>query len=608
MMEALMLARTHPWKRLSKALEEPGRWEPVFFLVSILAVFLFVGYFQVRLTEPAALTLDHVFSLSGAKSLIRGHGGRFEPQLGFPEPRDLLYFPSFEPIDRIAFWIGARLTDNPFALVQIVYALGLPVMACAYYWTLRRLEISAWLAVVGTLGAIVTPYLQERIYWQDALALSFSVPVGFGLALQIARQASTATLRSFFMNPMVFGAMLLVGTSGLYYAFYSVLIAVLVGVAYSAGERRLFPLLAALVVAEVVLVVLLVGGYGLDLPAVLKAKGGTPQPQRYAFEQLAYGLDLTAAADRFTFMPKVVTGISDVKRFGLYLSGDLGAWPALPLTLAVMATPLVMIAGQARLRTLEGPAASKLRLAVLCATLVVFMVWFGARGGLGYIFNLVAMPQIRADSRVLPVFTFGAVVMLCLLAETARDSDRRWIRYGGPLAVALVLLVSAASSFGAAAKVQSANLADRKTQALRASVQQMLVAKDKAGLQTVLQLPVITWPEAVPDKMGYMAYEQQLPFIFDRRDSATRWSYGANEKQPGFKRLQALTAKLDGLPERARGMGFDSILVDKRAYEPTVLAKVEAAVAPQAGSPCRLYEDQTYALYALACVAGASSR
>jgi hypothetical protein len=583
----------------------PARWEPVFFAACVFALLLFVGYFQVRLTEPASLTQDHLFLVTSAKSLIKGYGLRFDPQLGYPEPRDWLYFPSFDETYKAVAWIAARLTTSPFVLVHMIYIAGLAAMACASYWTLRRLEISAWLAVVGSLAAAVTPYLEERFYFHDALALSFSVPLGFGLALQIGRDAPTATLRSFFRDPLVLVSVLAVGASGLYYAFYSVLLAVFVGLVAGIGERRSFPLLAALFIAEMVLVLLVLSGYGLDFATVLKPKGGAPQPHRYAFEQLYYGLNLAGAADRFTFMHKVAVGVADTQRLTPIQEGDRGAWPALPLTLAILAAPLIGAAGQARLRTLQGPAAPKLRLMVLCAAAVVFLLLFGARGGLGYVFNLVATPQIRSDARVMPFLTFGAVVILCLLAEMARDSARRWVRWAGPLAIAAVLLGGAMGSAGVAARMQSTTLADPKVQALKASVQGLLAAKDRASLKTVLQLPVMSWPEAFLPRPGYSPYEQQLPYIFDRLGSATRWSYGANENQPGFQRLKAETARLDGLGERARRMGFDSILLEKRAYDLKALAEVQAAVAAQAGLPCRLYEDQNYALYSLRCGAGA---
>jgi hypothetical protein len=437
------------------------------------------------------------------------------------------------------------------------------------------------------------------------LALSFTVPLGFGLALQIGRDAGTATLRSIFLNPLVLLSVLVIGISGLYYAFYAVLIAVFVGAAASIGERRYVPLLAALLIAEMVLVLLVLSGYGLDFAAVLKAKGGVPQPQRYAFEQLLYGVNLAGAADRFTFLHKVTVGVADTQRLSPVFVGDQGAWPALPLTLTILATPLIAAAGQARLRTLQGPSAAKLRLAVLCAAAVVFLLLFGARGGVGYLFNLLAAPQIRSDARVMPFLTFGVVLILCLFAEMARDSARRWIRWAGPLAIAAVLLGGAIGSSGVAARLQSVTLTDPKVQAVKVGVQGMLAAKDRAKLQTVLELPVVSWPESFLPIAGYLPYEQQLPYIFDRTDSATRWSYGANENQPGFKRLKAETASLDGVGDRARRMGFDSILVEKRAYDPKALAGVLAALSAQAGPPCRLYEDQIYALYSLGCGAGA---
>jgi hypothetical protein len=358
-------------------------------------------------------------------------------------------------------------------------------------------------------------------------------------------------------------------------------------------------------------VLLVLSGWGLDFPALLAPKGagsGASQPQRYAFEQIAFGLNLAGAADRFAFLPKVAVGIADTQRLTPIYAGDRGAWPALPLTLTILAAPLIAAAGQARLRTLQGPAAPKLRLVALCALVVTFLVLFGARGGLGYLFNLIATPQIRSDARVMPFLVFGAVVILCLFAEMARDSHRRWIRYGVPIAVGLTLLAGVAASMGVAPRHQSATLADPKVGALRTSLQGMLSAKDRAGLRTVLQLPVFPWPEAFWPKAGYSPYDEQLPYIFDRPQSTTRWSYGASDRQAGFQRLKAATARTDGLADRARGMGFDSVLLEKRAYDAKPLAEMQAAVEGQMGAACRLYDDPNYTLYALSCTAGAPAK
>jgi hypothetical protein len=181
------------------------------------------------------------------------------------------------------------------------------------------------------------------------------------------------------------------------------------------------------------------------------------------------------------------------------------------------------------------------------------------------------------------------------------------VRWAGPAAMACLLLASAAGSFGLASRLQSATLSDPRTRALRAGLQGMLAAKDRAGLKTVLQMPVLPWPEVLWLKAGYSPYEMQLPYVFDRLDSPTRWSYGADEQQAGFKRLQAATASLDGVVDRARRMGFDSVLVEKRAYDPKPLAAVEAALAAQAGGTCRLFDDGAYTLYSLRCGAGAPS-
>jgi hypothetical protein len=559
------------------------------------------GYFRIDLARPGFLGGDHLYFLTYVKSFINGHGFRFDSQLGFPSERDNLYFPNADLTYRLCMWLAAHFTANPFRAMHAVYIVAILAMDGFTYWTLRRLKITSGMAALGALAAILTPFLARRAFDHDALAMSFSVPLALGLALSIGLWPAEVSLKRFLRDPYTLTAVIIVGASGLYYAFYAMMLAALVGVAAAIGQRRWFPALAAAGVIVPILVVVIFSGFGLDLPMVLS--GHASPPQRGAYEQLFYGLNLPSLAYDFNFLPKVAAAVVESQREmpAAFVAEGVGEWPRLPLGLVLMASPLlVAIAHYWRRGRDEGRNEASVypSLISVCAALIVFMMLFGARGGLGYIFNLLVSPQIRADARLLPFLTTAAVVVTCAIGDWALTS-RHWpVRYGGPLIAGLALLLSTHGTVNALAVKQRTDLADPGKQQLIQSTQAMLKAKDGAQLKAVLQLPLASWPE-VPPIHGFEPYLHQLPYLYDRRGSPTRWSYGSNERQPGVALTNFWLSETSSVLVRARQLGFDGVLIVKSAYEPAELANLQTRIGGAVAPVCRLYDDGYEVLYAI---------
>ena len=580
-----------------KAFEWPRlRTDFGIFAVGAVICLGLTGYFQMQTGLPASLDGDHLFLLTTAKSYINGHGFRFDSHLGFPDERDYLYFPSFDLSFRSVLWLAAHLTQNPFRAAHMLYVFGLVAMFGFAYWTLRRLGVRAWLAVIGSLASIMTHFLAIRAYIHDTLALSISVPLGLGLALSIGLGPRDRGLKRLFADPYVLVAVLIIGTSGLYYAFYSVILTLFAAVGAGAAQRRLSPLIMAMAVSIPIFLLLVFSGFGFDLGAGLSLQAA--QPHRMPYEQLLNGLDLPASALPFRFLPKVADAVAQSQAAvpAAFANEGIGEWPALALTLVLLTTPLILAGCQLLTKDSAQREDPRLRLIGFCSALVVFAMLFAARGGIGYLFNLLVSPVIRADARIMPFLTLAAIILVCAGAELASSSSRVWMRWGGPAAAAVVLLVSAKSEFGILHRIQVKGLAVPSTQAARTSFPAMLLAKDQAGLKTVLQLPVVSWAEA-PLQREFQPYAHQIAYIYDRPGSPTRWSYGSNERQPWFYFVQFEASDLPHLDQRARMLGFDSALVAKSAYDPRDLIKLQAAILK--GGACRLYEDPSLALYAL---------
>jgi hypothetical protein len=556
------------------------------------------GYFRINTAQPGFLGGDHLFFTTIIKSYMNGHGLRFDSQIGFPSERDYLYFPSFDLTYKLGFWLASRVTSNPFRAMHAVYIAGILAMDGFSYWMLRRLKISAGMAFLGALAAVLTPFMVRRAFDHDAIALYFSVPLGLGLALSIGLSSAEVSLKRFMRDPFTVTAILVVGASGLYYAFYAAMLAALVGVAAAIGQRRWFPAFAALSVIVPTLVVVAFSGFGLDLAAMLQ--GHIVAPQRGAYEELFYGLNLPSLAFDFNFLPKVAAAVAQSQQEmpAAFVAEGVGEWPRLPLGLVLMAAPLLVAIGHFWRRGRDESSISHPSLINLCAALIVFMMLFGARGGLGYIFNLLVSPQIRSDARLMPFLTTAAVVIVCAMGDWAWTSRNWLVRYAGLAIAGLALLQSTHSSVNALAVKQRTDLADSGKQQLIQSTQAMLKAKDSAQLKTILQLPLASWPE-VPPIHGFEPYLHALPYIYDRRGSPTRWSYGSNDRQPGVALTNFWLSEPSSMLVRARQFGFDGILIVKSAYEPAELETLRTQIGGAVAPACRLYDDGVEVLYAI---------
>ena len=573
-------------------------------LIDLLAVFIggvicagLAGYFWIDTTAPAGLGGDHTVILTMAKSYINGHGFRFDSQLGFPGARDWLYFPSFELSQRVTLWLAGHLTHSPFRAVHGLYMAGLAAMFGFAYWVLRRLGARIWIAAAGALASVLTPFLAERGYGHDFLALSFSVPLGLGLALDLGTNRWGSSLKAFLRDPFTLTAVVVVGASGLYYSFYTLMFLAFVATAVSVSQRKALPIWAALCVIAPMVILLVFSGYGFDLPLIMSGKFS--MVRRLPYEQILYGLDLPSAAFPFGVWRKVAAGVdASIAAFpDAFAREGHGEWPALPLTLIMLGAPLIAAICLQTAGRGDEPVGARLKLIGLCAVCIVFGLLFGARGGLGFIFNLLVTPEIRADARLMPFLTFAAVIILCVAAEMSAALPARWMRIGGPAVAALLLAVCVWPQLGVLAKKQQAALAAPMTQALRSAVPVMLKAKDKANLLAVLELPLAPWPES-PDIHDLDPYQHQVPYLLDAPGSATRWSYGITNTQPWFALVSMVTNQPVGIAPRARGLGFDGVLIEKRGYNAEDLPVLQAELGG-AGGRCRLYEDAMMALYAL---------
>jgi hypothetical protein len=198
----------------------------------------------------------------------------------------------------------------------------------------------------------------------------------------------------------------------------------------------------------------------------------------------------------------------------------------------------------------------------------------------------------------MPLLMFLAIFII-LAASDILLQEPGWARRA---CVALVVGALLLSGFASACQLiwrLKWVSADPTAQALIASFAQVEAAKDRAGLSAILQLPIISWPEA-PFRNGFDPYTHHFGYIFDKRGSKTNWSYGSSDLQPGFFEMRAtLRSENDpaGLAFRALKYGFDGLLIEKKPFTPTQLVNLLGGIASRLPQQCKLFEDDARVLY-----------
>jgi phosphoglycerol transferase len=568
-------------------------------VIGALLCLVLTGWAALDFREPISFHGDHLLTLGNARSYVDGNGFRSNDHLGFPGRRDYLFHAGFYFSQKSIMWLAARFTGNPATVVHAFYGLGIVLVFLACYWSLRHLSIGRGLAWFGSLVFVVTPYFAVRSGMHDMLSVYYSVPLGAVLAIRLGMTHAAGPLSALrqrrLADPLSWALVLAVGTSGLYYAFFTTMFVAFVGLVMCWPARSAVPALRAALLCAGVVGVLLVTGPGAGLLEILS--GDVPLTRRFAMEQELYGLVPLDAVNVLPHVPPAPAGWP-IGVDAASSEGTWGEWPGLVLTLTIFLSPFIALwAFRTRWTT---ATASRRPLLILCAACLALGVLFATRGGLGLLFNEFVTPAIRAQNRITPFLTFFALVIVLVCMERAMASVRQWAGLAVAALIAAGLVVSAWPSVGFLHAKQRAFLGDSREQADRASLRAMLDRVRALDLRTVLQLPVAPWPE-VPPIGEFVPYRFELAHILDDRRSPVRWSYGMSPRQPEFQRLVSVVDahREGGLADAAIALGFDAAVIEKAALSPAELASWMAALGGDPSLACPVFDDDRRVLYRL---------
>lgn len=554
-------------------------------VVSVALALILAGFPWLRFDRFLSLEGDHFFLQVLAKQFAEGSSWNANPLLGFPDAMRLAFFPSFDLGHRVLLSLVTSTVSDYVRAINIWYLVSVGMVAATTFTTLYLLNIQAWPACLGAVVFAVSPYAALRSGGHDYLALYWSVPLLAALPFYLFDLRRKAW---WFLIGSLAGA-----TGGLYYGFFGMFFFAIAGACLSIARLQVRYAVVAILVALLTLLLLVATGYGLETLAVLR--GDYPQVGRVASEQIHYGLPIAAALKEFSFAPFFADRFQEYAQITqgtarLIPPSEQAGFPGPFLTAIILLAPAVTILGSVGMPRPKFLLEKEFASLQLCSALILAGLLFALQGGYGYLFNLLIASMIRAQVRIVPFLTFFALFSVLIVVGALLRSPNLGARACAVLLCVLTLLGTSPALFFVS-KRQAAFLADAQVQANVASVDEVVARLRKAPVRAVLQLPILQWPEVAPQNR-FEAYEHQLLYLRDQMQPSIMWSYGAHWLQPSFRyvrTLLALARESGHIGEAAAGLGFDGIVIEKRAFRGDEFAAIMMDWSKT--EACRLYED-----------------
>ena len=448
------------------------------------------------------------------------------------------------------------LGGGPFGTMNAFFLLSFAVVALAAFAVLRRLRLSRPAALVCAVLFSLLPYHFYRGEAHLFLSAYYAVPFG---ALLILRVLAGHTLVGPRRTAATLAVCVLVGTGGIYYAGFTVMLLVAATAVAALGRRGVEALRQGLVPAAAIALVV----FCQLLPSFVHrlTHGGTSIAERQPVESELFSLKLADLV--FPLESHRLDFLADFTRryrFETPLTSESGATLGLLATVGfafLLAAALAATLGAVRLR----PRRPLVRAASV-ATLLGLAI--ATTGGLATVFAYLVTPQLRVWSRLSVVLAFFALFALGVGIDRLRALLRARGRPPALAGVVLALLLGV----GLVEQTSDAFVPDYRGTRVEFESDRGFVRAIERRLPrgaAVYQLPHLQFPEAselVP--RGMVIYDPLAGYLHSRD---LRWTSGAIKGSPADWARELSRRPFQRALPGLVAAGLAGIEVDRFGYE-----------------------------------------
>lgn len=534
---------------------------------SLLAATFSLQLWNAHLHVPLVYESDGIISLATVKWAISGGGWLYtNHQVGAPFGLELFDYPlTTDNLNFVAMWLIGRVTSDPARVMNIFFLLTFPAEAIAGYAVLRWMNVSVASSVVAAILFADSPYHLLRGEAHLLLSEYISIPLATYMIISIldGRRILTGSLRPFvwrsllsWRNVFILVLCLVIGSCGVYYAVFAIVILIAAGLASAVRLRSWSPVAQATVIIVAIGAIVFIN----DLPtAIYRSEHGTNQAaaKRLPQESEMYALKLAemalpvpghriGALARIRYKYDTTNPVpSEDGQQSLGIVGVIGlAWMFL--------IGIGAIVGVGR----DGPSRMRQR-QLAFAGIVAFVV--GTLGGISALIGYLITTQIRGWDRIsifLEFFALATVAIgLDLIARRWLRGRRLWALAG--LAGVLIIGVLDQSSTEAIPPYTVYGETWGSDSQFVSAIQRVMPASS-----SVFELPYMAFPESLPIN-NVNDYDPLRGYV---HSTDLNWSYPVMEGRPSDWDSQTVSLPPATLVDGLIASGFQGLWIDHYGY------------------------------------------
>ena len=546
-----------------------------YFLVSVLSVFIVIWVlklWQADLNIPLApLDLDIIFNLMTIKSMVDTGWYLHNDFIGAPFGLDSHDLPVADVFHLVLIKLLTLFFDSATTL-NLFFLSTFPLIATTSYFVFKRLNITNSISIVFSLVYTFLPYHFFRGLGHVFLAAYYMIP----LITLIILSLWSNELPLIFINKNFKGRFglniltgksilyiilcLIIGSTGVYYAFFSCFLLVVASVSafLCKRDKRVFisasiliVLISSSVLVNVLPSLIFIFKYG-DNPEVAYRLSGESE----VFGLKIINLLLPVDSHRFSFFRELIEKYNRGKPplQNENTSANLGVLGSLGFLSLIIRS----IFNSVRIETKNAIPCIYDRLALLNLAAVLF----ATIGGFSSVFAVLLSPQIRGVNRFSIFIAFFSLLTVALFLDSLK---KRYLNKTPEKIVfnSLLVIVLLFGIFDQTSPIFIHDYSKLKKDYL--SDQSFVLAIEKVipPGSMIFQLPYFPFPEYGRNVNKIVDYDLFRGYLHSKN---LKWSYGAMVGRHSNWHQVISEEPLDILLAKISFVGFNGIYIDRYGY------------------------------------------
>ncbi len=508
---------------------------------------------------PFAYSGDSLCVEMWVKGIVENGWYLHNHSLGLPGSFEMEDYPLADNLHFGLFKLISAVIHDHAAIFNIYYLVTFPLSALSAFWVMRRFQVSYRSSLIASLLFAFTPYHFVRGEYHIFLAAYYLIPLVVMLMLQICQGwnpwfrcgKETGPGYKGWMNRdllLSLALCVLVGSGGVYYAFFSCFLILVAGI-WSSFQRKAW---AGLLIGGVFIGVIVLSFSANILPSVLYRARHGANPDAV----VRYPIEAESLALKINNLLLPMPGHRLEKYFHPAYTGGYDFGTNLGI---VGGCGFVILIGRFLFRRYSTPSPQLLD---FLGILSISSLLLATTGGFGYLFSLLFTPWIRCYYRIAIFLAFFALFAFALVFDKLENKICQ-VRLGKLVYPGLCLMVLLGGIWDQTNKLMvfippyQANKEEFQSDAEFVRRIEALVPH-----QAIFQLPYVPFPESVVNHV--FSYDLFRGYL---HSTTLRWSSGAFKGRPvDCWQREVSRQPAEKLVEAVALAGFGGIYLDRQGF------------------------------------------